>query len=96
MTPDAINASFELIGAALAWLNFWRLWNDGEVKGVYWPVTAFFAVWGVWNVYYYPSLGQWLSAAAGVVLCAGNFAWVGLVLWLERRTRQRAKRLGLA
>lgn len=73
---DAINAAFELVGAVLAWKNFSRLLRDREVKGVYWPATAFWSVWGLWNLYYYPSLGQWLSTCAGAVLVAGNVAWV--------------------
>lgn len=76
MTPDLINSLFELFGAAFVWRNFAQLRRDREIKGVYWPVTAFFAAWGVWNLYYYPALGQWKSFGAGVILCAGNVAWV--------------------
>lgn len=86
MNVDAVNAAFETLGAVLTWSNFVKLRRDREVRGVYWPVTAFFALWGAWNVIYYPALGQWLSAAAGVLLCAGNFAWVAMVLWLKWRT----------
>ena len=87
MTSDAINGLFELIGAFLCWTNFRQLMRDRQIKGVYWPATAFFAVWGLWNLYYYPSLGQWFSFAAGVVLCAGNLAWVGLALRLKGKSK---------
>lgn len=85
MLPDVANASFELIGAILAWVNFRKLQQDGEVKGVYWPVTGFFALWGFWNLYYYPSLGQWFSFWAGIVLVSANTAWVILAMQLERK-----------
>jgi hypothetical protein len=77
---DAINGGFEVVGALLTWANVARLWRERCVRGVFWPVTAFFAAWGVWNLYYYPSLGQWLSFVGGVGLVVGNVAWVVLAL----------------
>lgn len=77
---DIINGAFELIGAAFTWRNALQLYRDQEVKGVYWPFYGFLVLWGFWNLYYYPSLGQWLSTAAGLVLVAGNMTWLGLAL----------------
>jgi hypothetical protein len=59
---DAVNAGFELVAALLTWRNVLQLYRDKQVKGVYWPAWAMFAAWGLWNLYYYPHLGQWLSA----------------------------------
>lgn len=84
MTFDLINALFELIGALLGWLNVRQLQRDKRVSGVYWPVTAFFAAWGYWNLLYYPALGQWISAAAGLLLALANTAWVILALRYRR------------
>lgn len=83
MNPDAINALFELVGSFMTWRNFVQLRRDRTVAGVYWPVTVFFSVWGLWNLWYYPALDQWLSFFAGIVLCAGNIAWVILALRLR-------------
>ncbi|HRJ52251.1 MAG TPA: hypothetical protein PLE99_05765 [Candidatus Thiothrix moscowensis] len=80
MQPDMINGLFELVGAYFAWMNAYTLWKEREVKGVYWPTTAFFAAWGIWNLYYYPALGQMWSFYAGVLLVSGNAAWVVLAL----------------
>lgn len=90
---DLINALFEFIGALLTWRNFVQLRRDRQVRGVYWPATAFWAAWGLWNLAYYPSLGQWWSFAAGVLLVAGNVAWVVLVtlLWCSARRRSVSK-----
>lgn len=87
MTPDTGNTLFELVGAFMAWRNALQLWRDREVKGVYWPIYYFYTAWGVWNLYYYPSLGQWGSTFAGAVLCAGNAVWIVLAsrIALERR-----------
>jgi hypothetical protein len=76
--PDLINGSFELVGAAFTWRNAVELWRAREFRGVYWPTAAFFAVWGLWNLVYYPALGQWFSLAGGVLLVAGNLAWVAM------------------
>jgi len=62
MTPDLINAVFELSGAVLTWLSVARLYRDKKVRGVYWPAMALFATWGGWNLIYYPVLGQWVQA----------------------------------
>lgn len=91
MNGDVVNACFELGGAILCWRNAWQLYKDREVKGVYWPVTGFFACFGLWNLYYYPSLGQWLSFYAGVILCAGNCAWVAGVFYLRWKAFERAE-----
>lgn len=86
MTPDQINAVFELIAAMLLSLNVRRLWIDQELRGIsLWPIL-FFAAWGGWNLIYYPHLQQWWSYAAGVAVLVANLAWLGLYgfLRLER------------
>lgn len=73
---DMLNGAFELVGAYLVWLNVKKIRKDKQVRGLYWKVWGFFAVWGIWNLYYYPSLGQWASFGAGVVMVLGNVTWV--------------------
>lgn len=83
MTPDHINGAIEFVGAIFTWRNVLQLRRDREVKGVWWPATAFWAAWGLWNLYYYPTLGQWVSFSAGCFLVAGNAVWLGSVAWLS-------------
>ena len=78
---DLVNGSFEGIGAVCCWGNVRAYARERIVKGVYWPATLFFCVWGIWNCLYYPSLGQWFSTASGAVLTAGNIVWVTWVIW---------------
>jgi len=82
---DLINALFECGGAILTWINVRRLIHDKEVKGVYWPVWAFFSAWGLWNLYYYPSVGHIMSFLAGIILVSGNITWVFLARWYTSR-----------
>jgi hypothetical protein len=87
-TPDLINGCIELFGACLTWRNAWQLRVDRQIRGVYWPTTFFFALWGLWNLYYYPALAQWASFAGGVVLVAGNIAWVFMAIRLNLTQRR--------
>ena len=72
---DLINGTFEAVGAIMCWANVYKLYKDKAVRGVLVGVQVFFSLWGFWNLYYYPSLGQWASFAGGVVLVSGNAAW---------------------
>lgn len=87
---DAINGSFELLGAWFTWRNAVQLYRDKTIKGVYWPMWAFFSAWGIWNLWYYPSLGQILSFYAGSLLVCGNIAWTVMAIrlaWAQRSTK---------
>lgn len=80
MISDLTNGAFELLGAVMV-LNHCRvLYRDKAVKGISILSTAFFASWGAWNLYYYPSLGQWWSFAGGVGIVLANALWVALLL----------------
>lgn len=83
MWPDAVNAAFELVGAVTVWANIRRIWVDRVVRGVDWRVFIFFTVWGMWNLFYYPHLGQWLSFWGGAVITLSNAIWVVLVIYFR-------------
>lgn len=85
LLPDAINGAFETLGGLLCWVNVIRLLSEKRIAGVYWPVQAFFSVWGIWNLYYYPSLGQWASFLGGVFLVLGNATWTVLAAYYARK-----------
>ena len=81
MTPDVFNAIFEAGGALLLCLNVRRLYQDKRLAGVALAPTVWFNVWGAWNLYYYHSIGQRWSWAAGMAVFAVNTAWVALAIW---------------
>ena len=83
--PDLINGIFESIGAIMTWRNYIQLRRDMNFSGVYWPCTAFFSTWGIWNLIYYPSLNQWFSFVGGIVLVSGNLMWVALAYKLYKK-----------
>lgn len=94
MTPDMINGSFELMGAFFLLLNVRQLYRDKELNGVHWAPTLFFSTWGVWNLYYYPSLGQWYSFAGGLAIVCINTFWLGQIAWYAKIKPALAKSAG--
>ena len=85
MSPaDMCNAAFELFGGVFV-LNHCRVLFEAKiVKGISIVSTVFFTAWGVWNLYYYPSLGQWASFAGGVFICLTNLLWVAMLVYYRR------------
>lgn len=79
---DGVNGTFEALGALVTWANAYKLYKDRCVRGVYWPATGFFSVWGLWNLFYYPHLHQWMSTVGGALLVVGNLVWVVFAIHL--------------
>lgn len=88
MTPDIINGLFEFIGALFQTRNIWALLQDRQVKGVRPLPVAFFSLWGAWNIWYYPSLNQWVSFWGGICIVITNTVWLCLMVYYMRRDRK--------
>lgn len=80
MLPDLINASFEALGGVFILGHCRAVLRDKAVAGVSIVSTVFFTAWGFWNLFYYPSLGQFMSFWGGVFLVVANCVWVGLLV----------------
>jgi hypothetical protein len=65
--------------------NVLRLYLDKMLRGVSIGPTAFFAGWGLWNLWYYPSLGQWWSFSGGCALVLVNLVWFGQMIYYRNR-----------
>lgn len=85
MSPDFVNGLFELAGAMFTWANVIRVHKDKQVHGVSWIAVMFFTVWGYWNVYYYPVIGQPWSAACAIGLAVINTVWLTQLIYYDRR-----------
>jgi len=89
---DLVNASFEFM-ASLMIINHCRvLIKDQQVKGVSVISTIFFTIWVFWNLYYYPSLGQWWSFLGGVLMVFANSLWVFLMIRYRGKKVKQLKR----
>jgi hypothetical protein len=80
MKMDLINALFELGGTFMMLPSLERVYRTKIVQGVHWLTPLFFWLWGLWNIFYYPSLDQGLSFIAGCLLFVTNTAWLYLIL----------------
>lgn len=81
---DAVNGAFEAFGAVALWGNVRAIRRDRTIRGVDWRATVFFTSWGLWNLYYYPSLDQWFSFLGGVAIAGVNLVWL-YYAWKYRR-----------
>ena len=85
MTPDQVNGLFEFGLSIMLVLNIVRLLKDKIVKGMDYRVVVFTTAWGIWNLFYYPNLGQWFSFAGGLFVVSANATWLGLLLHYKRK-----------
>jgi hypothetical protein len=83
--PDLGNSVFEFLGGLAAWANVRALMRARRVIGVSWLGQTLFASWAWWNLFYYPSLGQWASLGAGFLIAAANATWVVLAIRYRMR-----------
>ena len=81
MTPDMINGSFELGGAAAISLSIRRILIDKQVSGVSWGMIAFMLGWGVWTLYFYSYIEQPWSLLGSDAIVVSNVTYLALLLW---------------
>lgn len=83
MTPDLINGLFEAGGACAVGLSVRRLARDKRYAGMDPRQIGFFQSWGLWNLFYYPSLHQPFSFIGGAALATMNTIYL-FQLWKYR------------
>ena len=85
---DAVNGGFETLAGVMV-LNHCRvLLAQRSVRGVSVTSCVFFTLWGLWNLIYYPSLGQSMSWVGGMFVVAANVVYVGLLVHFRRKGMQ--------
>ncbi len=80
-----INGLFEFCGSIFLTLNVLKLYQDKEVKGVSWIAVGFFFSWGLWNLRFYPRLGQWYSFYGGICIAVVNAIWLAMLIHYSRK-----------
>jgi len=88
MWQDKINGLFELLGGVFVFLHCVKLYRDKKVRGVSFIATGYFALWGFWNMYYYPFLRQWASLIGGLLIVAMNTLWIAMMVYYIRKERK--------
>ena len=77
---DLVNGLFEFCAGILLWWNVRMILRDKKIRGVSILPTFVFGLWGWWNLYYYPFLGQTLSFWGGIFVVTANTTWVALAI----------------
>jgi hypothetical protein len=85
---DLINAGFEFFGIWFLLHNCQVVLKDKKVAGVSVTTVAFWMLWGGWNVYYYPSLGQTFSFYCGIGVLLANILYVGLLIYYSLHPKE--------
>jgi hypothetical protein len=65
---DVVNGCFEIGSALFCIINIVKIIKDKKLMGISWIPTFFYSIWGMWNLYYYPSLGQMFSFIGGLAI----------------------------
>ncbi len=80
MIADFINSGFNIAAGAFVMLNVRRVWRDREVRGASPWTPAFFAAWGLWNLWFYPSVSCWASFVGGLGVLFANVIYLFLMV----------------
>lgn len=81
MSPDHINALFELFGGFVIWKSIILLYRQKQVRGISIWTISFFVSWGFWNLFYYPHLNQWWSFLGGCNIGLANSIWTSQMIY---------------
>lgn len=87
---DVINAIFSFLSGIFLWYNCWKLYKDKQVCGVSISCQALFTLWGFWNLYYWPSLNQWVTWYASIFSTTANLVWVWMAIYYTRKKKLRS------
>lgn len=85
MSPDITQACWELGSAVFSLLNIRAIRQSKSLAGVHWLPTAFFFLWGVYNLWFYTALHLPAAWWAGMVITITNLIWLAHVAWYVRQ-----------
>ena len=88
MTMDQTNACFELMGAAFMIPSLIKAYKEKVIQGVSILTPIFFSCWGIFNVFYYPSIFQFYSGMAAIMLFSINLIWLYQVIVYSRKNNE--------
>ncbi len=83
-TPDHTQAFWEAGSAVLQLLNVRAIRKSKSIAGVHWIPTAFFAGWGIYNLWFYVALHLPWAWWAGMAITVVNLIWLGHLCYYAR------------
>ena len=83
--PDLINGSFETFAGGAVLGHVRSIYLNKGYSGVSVKAFVFFTLWGYFNLFYYPHLGQIISFVGGISVVSANT----LLLYMLYKYRTR-------
>lgn len=74
--PDLLNGIFEFGLSYFILKSIQKIRVDKKVLGFYMPTIYWTTAWGLYNIFYYPYLGQWFSFVGGITVVTLNLIWL--------------------
>jgi len=84
---DIINGAFESLGLFFILPSIFKVYHDKRVQGISAIHVGFFTVWGYWNLWYYPSLNQWISCYGGIGIALANTVFFAQLIYYSRKKK---------
>jgi hypothetical protein len=77
---DFLNSWFEWIASGMVYLNVWTIFKAKKINGVSLFATWYFSALGLFNLFYYSQLHQYISFSAGILVAIGDLIYLYLFL----------------
>jgi hypothetical protein len=74
--------------------NLYRLWQDKMVHGVSYFPSVIYAGTNAFEVWYFSSRGDWMTAIGAALMFTGTFSWLALALFYRQRLANLRERTG--
>ncbi len=81
MNLDLINGIFEFLMSVVIFYSCWQLYKDKEIKGIHVSIVVLPLIWGIFRLFYYPSLDQTYSLFATSLVVSANLLYITLILY---------------
>jgi uncharacterized membrane protein YfcA len=91
LKADILNGMFEIGGGIAIIISIMKLYKDKIVRGVSWLHVAFFSLWGLWNIIFYPIYGAWFSFAGGVFLLTTNVTYTTMLIYYTVKEKNETR-----
>lgn len=89
LLSDMMMGLIQVTSAGFLGVSVLQLFRKKYVSGVSAVTVSFWVAWGLWDLYYFPSLHQWWAFGGGVVVTMMNALYVSLILLYNYREKCR-------
>ena len=81
MNADIISGLFGFFGGLFLFHNCGVLYKQKLVRGVSLFASAFFALWAIWNIYYFSQLDQPFCLIGSIISAVASTLWIGMAIY---------------